>query len=234
MVYGPSSDFKQMRERAIAEYHRELAADESLTAELFAALKADMRARRLAYGGREIGVALRPHILAAAQYDRLTHASELLARAFERMAEALIAKPELLALVGLTEREQSLALVNPGFKSPAVTTRLDAFTHDDEIKFVEYNAENPSSLTDQAGLNQVLASVRAMQTLAARYHLRPLAPAETLLRTLLATYREWGGQGTPHVAIVDWAELPTADEFVLLRDYLAACGVPTIICAPDE
>jgi hypothetical protein len=223
-----------MRARAIAEYHRELAADESLTAELFAALKADMRARRLAYGGREIGVALRPHILTAAQYDRLIHASELLARAFERMAEAFMAKPELLTLVGLTGRERELALVAPGFNSPAVTTRLDAFMHGDRIKFVEYNAENPSSLTDQAGLNQVLSSVGAMQTLAARYRLRPLAPADALLRTLLATYREWGGHNTPHVAIVDWAGLPTADEFVLLRDLFGACGVPTIICAPDE
>src|ERR1041384_3996006 len=223
-----------MRERAITEYHRELAADESLTAELFAALKADMRARRLAYGGREIGVALRPHILTAAQYDRLIHASELLARAFERMAEAFMAKPELLTLVGLTGRERELALVAPGFNSPAVTTRLDAFMSGDEVKFVEYNAENPSSLTDQAGLNEVLFEVRALQHFAARYHLRQFDPAAQLLGALVATYREWGGADVPHVAIVDWAGLPTASEFQLLRNYFVARGVPTIICTPDE
>ena len=48
-----------MREKLIAEYHEALARDESLTAEFFAHLKATMRARRLLYGGREIGVALR-------------------------------------------------------------------------------------------------------------------------------------------------------------------------------
>jgi hypothetical protein len=223
-----------MREHAIAEYHELLATDESLTPEFLAGLKADMHARRLVYGAREIGVALRPHILTGAQYNELVRVSEVLARAFERISELLVAKPKLLALVGLDEREQRLALIEPGFKCPAVTTRLDAFVHGAEIKFVEYNAENPSSLTDQEGLNQVLLAVPAMQALAARYRLRPLTPAASLLRALVATFHEWGGHGAPHIAIVDWAELPTASEFILLRDYFGSCGVPTVICTPDE
>ena len=116
-----------MREEAIAEYHGLLAADEGLTAELFARLKQAMRARRLVYGGREIGVALRPHLLTRAQYDRLTRASEILAGAFEKLSAAMLAEPQLLARVGLTELERRLALVEPGYRCPAVTTRLDAF-----------------------------------------------------------------------------------------------------------
>src|SRR5207248_1165637 len=66
------------------------------------------------------------------------------------------------------------------------------------------------------------------------FRLRPLAPAASLLRALVATYREWGGHDAPHIAIVDWAELPTESEFILLRDYFNSCGMPTIICTPDE
>ena len=49
-----------------------------------------------------------------------------------------------------------MALVDPGFSTAGVTTRLDAFVHGDEIKFVESNAENPSSLPDQEELNRLL------------------------------------------------------------------------------
>src|SRR5436305_10166924 len=136
--------------------------------------------------------------------------------------------------VGLDERERRLVLVHPGFSTSAVTTRLDAFVRGEEVKFVEYNAENPSSLTDQAGLNRVLFEVHAMQKFAARYRLREFDPAESLLRAMLETYREWGGHETPNVAIVDWAGLPTEHEFLLLRDFFARRGVPTIICTPDE
>ena len=70
-----------MREQAIAEYDALLSADGGLTPELFARLKRAMRERRLMYGGREIGVALRPHLLTHAQYARLSLASEILSRA---------------------------------------------------------------------------------------------------------------------------------------------------------
>lgn len=107
-----------MRERAIAEYHELLAADEGLNGELCARLKQGMRARRLVYGGRAIGVALRPHLLTRAQYDRLTRASEILAGAFAKLSEAMLAEPQLLARVGLTELERRLALVEPGYGAP--------------------------------------------------------------------------------------------------------------------
>jgi hypothetical protein len=223
-----------MREKAIAEYHAMLAADESLDVGLFARLREAMRVRRLVYGEREIGVALRPHFLTGRQYARLTHASQTLAGAFEKIAGALLSDANLLDGVGLTEMERRLCLVHPGFSQSGVTTRLDAFVHGEEIKFVEYNAENPSSLTDQTGLNEVLFEVAALGALAERYRLRQCAPASALLESLLATYREWGGHDAPHVAILDWASLPTADEFFLLRNYFVARGVPTIICTPDE
>ncbi|HEU4479911.1 MAG TPA: hypothetical protein VFR80_15435 [Pyrinomonadaceae bacterium] len=223
-----------MRERLIDEYHQALTADESITSEFLATLKNKMRARRLLYGGREVGVALRPHFLTRAQYDLLSRSSEILAQACAKIGAALLSEPARMEAVGLTERETKLALVNPKYSSIAVTTRLDAFITDDEIKFVEYNAENPSSLSDQEILNELLGDVGAMQALAARYDLRQFSPVEFLLEVLLRTFREWGGAGVPNIAILDWEGLPTANEFVLLKDFFVAHGVPTVICTPGQ
>ena len=55
-----------------------------------------------------------------------------------------------------------MALVDPGFSTAGVTTRLDAFVHGDEIKFVESNAENPSSLPDQEELNRLFFQLPVM------------------------------------------------------------------------
>lgn len=223
-----------MREKLIAEYHQLLAADESLTGEFFAGLKKMMRNRRLLYGGREIGVSLRPHLLTRAQYNLLTHSSEIVARACNKVATALLAEPSRLKTVGLTEREIRLALIDPKYAAGVVTTRLDAFVHGDEIKFVEYNAENPSSLTDQAGLNDVLLEVGAMRATADRYQLQQFSPVESLLTALGETFRKWGGAGLPNIAILDWEGLPTASEFVSLQDFFASRDVPTVICSPEQ
>ena len=223
-----------MRQTLIDEYHKALADEEGLTAEFFCGLKTMMRTRRLLYGGREIGVALRPHLLTRRQYSKLAQSAEVVAGAFEKVALALLSEPSRMQTVGLTEREIRLALVDPKQSASTRTSRLDAFVHGHDVKFVEYNAENPSSLTDQKGLNEILLEVGAMRDIAKRYRLRHFSPERHLLTSLLNSYREWGGTGAPNIAILDWEGLPTALEFILLQEFFASSGIPTIICTPAE
>jgi hypothetical protein len=223
-----------LRQRAIAQYHELLTCDKTLAPRVFEKLHDAMRENRLTYGDRPISVALRPHFLERSQFEIHTAVAELIASALEKVAAVAVQSPALMTQLGLTDAEQKLALVDPGFARAAVTTRLDGFVHGEEIKFVEYNAENPSSLSDQEGLNRLLFELPAMSILAQRYCLQQFSPVATLLASLLLTYREWNGKGMPNIAIVDWKNLPTSNEFVLLRNHFAAHGVRTIICSPDE
>jgi hypothetical protein len=223
-----------LRERAIAQYHDLLARDKTLAPRVFEKLRDQMRANRLTYGDRPISVALRPHFLERSQFEVHTGVAELLASALEKVAAVALQSPALMTQLGLTDAEQKLALIDPGFTRAAVTTRLDGFVHGEKIQFVEYNAENPSSLSDQEGLNRVLFELPAMSILTQRYSLQQFSPMAALLASLLETYREWNGKGVPNIAIVDWKNLPTSNEFILVRNHFAAHGVRTIICSPDE
>jgi hypothetical protein len=223
-----------LRSQAIAEHHDLLAQDRELTSFALDRMRAAMRAQRLTYGTRPIGVALRPHFLDRAQFDSLTTRAELIAAALEKVAAAALESRTVMTQLGLSEMEQRLARVDPGFSGASINTRIDGFVYGHEIKFVEYNAENPSSLSDQEGLNRVLFELPAMSTFRQRYKLEEFSPARKLFETLLEVYREWGETTKPKIAIVDWKNLPTSNEFVLLREYFAAHGVDTIICSPDE
>lgn len=234
MAAPPENSREDMRARAIAHYHELLAADEALSSVVFEKLRSAMRLNRLLYNDRPIGVALRPHFHTRTQCAALTRAAEQIASALEKVAAAVVSNPAFMAELGLTSLEHKLALVDPGFSGAAVTTRLDSFVQGDQIKFVEYNAENPSSLSDQEGLNRLMFELPAMSRFAQRYQIQQFSPVEKLLDTLLTIYREWGGGGVPNVAILDWKNLPTSDEFVLLRNHFAGHGVRTKICSPDE
>jgi glutathionylspermidine synthase len=226
------------RKQVIEEYHDLLKADEALSADIFAAMRSAMRANRLVYGDRPIGVALRPHLLDERQFARLTRNTQLVASAIEKLAQAAVQSPDLMQTLGMTKMEARLALVDPGFAVAGISTRMDSFVHDDTIKFVEYNAENPSSLSDQEGLNRILCELPAMRSFAERYQLRQFSPSEQLLETLLETYRKWqfgsGGKRAPNIAILDWNNPPTWNEFVLLRECFTGHGIHTTICSPDE
>ena len=162
----------RLREKAIAEYHNLLAADPLLSGALFEKLRQTMRRDRLVYGDRPISVALRPHFLERKQFDSLTRKAELIVSALEKIAAAAVPSPDLMEELGLSETERSLALADPGFTGAGITTRLDGFVHGDEIRFVEYNAENPSSLSDQEGLNRLLFELPEMVAFAQRHRLR--------------------------------------------------------------
>src|ERR1051325_4022339 len=191
-----------LRERAIAHYHDLLAADKTLSPGVFQELGERMRTSRLTYGDRPIGVALRPHFLDRKQFELLATTAESIASALEEVAAGVVHSPALMTELGLTESEQKVAMIDPGFNAAAITTRLDGFVHGEQIKFVEYNAENPSSLSDQEGLNRLLSELPAMSIFAQRYRLRQFSPMETLLAALLATYREWGrAPAAPEIAI---------------------------------
>ena len=211
-----------------------LAADGALSAAVFAQLRSAMRTNQLLFGKRPIGVSLRPHLLDEKQFRALTQSAELIASALEKIAAAVLLSPALMSQLGLTDAEISLSLVDPGYSAAALTTRLDSFVRGNEIKFVEYNAENPSGVSDQEGLNRIFFQLPAMTTLAKRYRLRQFSPLGRLLETLLAAYREWGGVGGPNIAILDWEGLPTSSEFVLLSRHFTAHGIRTIIAAPND
>src|SRR5215813_7866336 len=230
----PKPPMQNLRERAITEYHDLLAADRTLVPATFEKLRTAMRKDRLLYGDRSIGIALRPHLLDQTQFRALTLSAERVTSALEKVAAAALQNPILMDELGLTEAERKMALIDPGFSTAGVTTRLDAFVHGDEIKFVESNAENPSSLPDQEELNRLLFELPVMSSFAKRYRLQQFSPVERLLETLLSTYREWGGNGVPNIAILDWKDLPTSSEFVFLQEHFSAQGVPTIICSPED
>ena len=94
-----------LRERAIAEYHERLAADETLTPATFEKLRSGMRKHLLVYGHRPISVALRPHFLERSQFEAHKATAELIAlrdeyrsagnlRFFEQMKKMLIDEPD--------------------------------------------------------------------------------------------------------------------------------------------
>ena len=51
---------------------------------------------------------------------------------------------------------------------------------------------------------------------------------------LLRAYQQWGGRGTPLIAIVDWSGLPTANEFELFQEFFAEHGLTALIVDPRD
>ncbi len=207
--------------------------DSTIGPELFARLLAAQRELGLLHGDRPTCPFLRPHILPRTQYAAIEAAAEIIAGAFEKMVARALEHQPLLNDLGLTPAEEQMARIDPGYSTLCVTSRLDAYLTESGFQFLEYNAENPAGVSDQMQLEKIFLQLPHMRKFLDQHgHWMP-RPHVRLLDSLLATYREWGGQEpSPQIAIVDWEGVATASEFEVLKQYFESAGYRTTIVDP--
>ena len=202
---------------------------------LCARLAERMRERRLTFGGRLLCPFLRPFFFSPEDEDRVVRAASLLYTLGERVAAAAIEDAALMAELGVSETEASLAAIDPGYGAASTAARADAFLLPESLQFAEYNAESPAGPGYTQRLSELFDEEPLTEEFRRHFALRYFTPIRLLLDALLESYREWGGTARPpRIAIVDWREVPTWSEFELLRDAFAALGVPTVIADPRD
>jgi hypothetical protein len=220
---------------AIERWHNLLRDDDYLTPEFCRTFSDSMRARRLTFGDRVHCPFLRPFFLSATDESRIRRAAETLASAGERVAQAALESRPLFDQLGITEPEEKLIRIDPGYGTASTASRLDAFLLPDSLHFAEYNAESPAGPGYTQRLAELFDALPVMERFKNGRDVRFHRPIEKLLEALIGSYREWGGTASPPaMAIVDWREVPTWTEFEILRDAFEASGVPTFVCDPSE
>jgi uncharacterized circularly permuted ATP-grasp superfamily protein len=219
----------------IDTWHALLRPDVELSRAYTEAFAASMRARRLTFGDRVHCPFLRPFFLTESDESRMRLAAETVAALAERVVAVAMKTPSLFNQLGLSQAEEELVRLDPGYGRASTASRLDAFLLPDSLRFAEYNGESPAGLAYTQRLCELFEEMPAMRAFKQGRRVRFNATIEPMLDALIASYREWGGRADPPtIAIVDWREVPTWSEFEILRDAFIARGVPTIICDPRE
>jgi len=220
--------------RAVDHYH-ELLSDE-LAGEAQATLDEELRRRGLFFGERPLCTVLRPRFLAPAQYRFMQERSAILLRAFDRVYHAALEDTVLRQQFGLVDWEEALIERDPGFPDASPISRIDAFylPEHDVMHLTEYNAETPAGAAYGDALTEAFFALPVMRPFLRRFDVRPLPSRHGVLHALLGAYAAWGGDQhkTPRIAILDWREVPTYNEFVLWVDFFRARGLEARIVDP--
>lgn len=223
-----------MIQSAIHYYHDLLAAGDT-AAETQELLAEATQQYKLTFGDRPVCTVLRPFLIEAETYRYVKSASDILLRALGKLYQALMAEDRLRAEMELTELEEQILRIEPGYSAPDASSRLDAFLDEDGgFHFVEYNAESPGGLFYGDLLSEVFLTLPVMKQFARRYPVRAFPIRRLHLEALLDSYRQWGGRQKPRIAIVDWRQVKTYNEFLIYQEYLAAQGYESVIVAPEE
>ncbi len=218
-------------DRAVEDYHRLVRDERALVEEMVASWAERMQAAKLTFGGRLLCPYLRPHFISPAEHERVRVVCRGIFRAIEKAEDRL--GPRLWDRVGVLPEERELVSIDPGYRRSSPTSRLDSFLTTSAFQFVELNAESPAGIAYFEELTSFFLSLPILEKFQERWKVQRFESRQRLLDTLLACYREGGGQAPhPTIAIVDYEEVPTRTEHHLFREFFEKMGYPALVCDP--
>ncbi len=222
-------------EDAIHAYHDLLSDD--LARDSQEQLDQQIRGRRLFFGDRPLCTVLRPRFLSPDQYRFLQTRTQAIVRVMGKAYRTALADEAFRQQFGLEAWEETLVHLDPGFRDPSPTGRMDTFfePREQQLWVTEYNAETPAASAYNDVLTEAFMGLPIMREFLRRFEVRPLPTRHHVLHALLDAFGQWASAGQkPSIAILDWREVPTYSEFVLFADYFTAHGLPTTIADPRE
>jgi uncharacterized circularly permuted ATP-grasp superfamily protein len=196
---------------------------------------ARLRTAKLTFGDRVHCPFLRPFFLSPEEEQRVRIVAETIAALGERVATAAMEDHGLFAQFHLRPEEERLARLHAGYGLASTASRLDAFLLPNSLKCAEYNGESPAGAGYSETLSEVFRDLPVMTAFSKHYEVHSYPLSAKLLDALVMSYIDWGGASKrPQIAIVDWREVPTWNEFEILKGRFEKLGVPTLIADPRD
>ncbi len=191
------------------------------------------------FGGHTIPFVLMPHFVSPGQIRHVRGAVACLSRVLARFCDAYGEDARLRQELALSDFEDDLIRIDPGFPNAARICRLDAFLQGYDVRFLEFNADSPAGIgyTDvlYEGLRQAIDLPRVKVEFDTAYS--PMLPE--LIATLLDAYRHVRTKQpdlpeSPRLVLVDVATTPSVPEFRIVCDAAREAGLDALYANLDE
>jgi len=191
------------------------------------------------FAGHTIPFVLMPHFVSPGQERRVRHAVGSLLRVLDRFCDAYPDDDRLRDELRLSDAEDALIRIDPGFSRPLRICRLDAFLQGYDVKFLEFNADSPAGIgyTDVLfeGLSEAIELPRVATDFETTY--TPMLPE--LVGTLLEAYGQLRATRPelperPRLALVDTPGSPSVPEFRIVCAAARAAGLEALHATTDD
>ncbi|MDE6606489.1 MAG: hypothetical protein K2K54_01850, partial [Lachnospiraceae bacterium] len=143
-------------------------------------------------------------------------------------------------LFGFEKELEELILRERRYKTNIPIARIDIFYKEDtgDFKFCEFNTDGTSAMNEDRELNKAIRLTRAYEIFAEKYEIDTFELFDSWVEEFLKIYEEFAEntkkKKTPNVAIVDFMENATEQEFKIFKERFEAKGIHAEICEIRE
>ena len=152
---------------------------------------------------------------------------------FDKVIAEYMTNEAYRRLFGFPLELEELILRDPGYHCNIPIARIDIFYQEEtgDFRFCEFNTDGTSAMNEDRELNTAFEASEAYQAFQKIYPLRRFELFDTWVDEALMLYREYAGNDAPpSVAIVDFMEHATTNEFLIFRDRFEKRGCKAQLC----
>lgn len=160
---------------------------------------------------------------------------------FDKVMQAYREDAEYRALFGFEKKLEELILREKTYSSNIPIARIDIFYNEEtgDFKFCEFNTDGSSAMNEDRELNNAIRLTKAYQQFAREYEIHTFELFDTWVEEFLSIYKEFaentghigaGENGQPQIAIVDFMENATEQEFKIFKERFEAKGIRAELC----
>lgn len=192
-----------------------------------------MKGSTAIHHGEYVRTCYMPKIFTETVFERFAQDIRVLYGIFAKIMEAYYTQPSYRALFEFDSVTEELILRADHRLSMLPMARIDFFYNEETgaYKFCEFNTDGSSAMNEDRELHNAQSLSAGYQAFCLAHKTRVCELFESWAKALCGVYRrKYGQDKTPYVAIVDYMECGTVNEFEIFRQYFEAAGIGAEVC----
>ena len=188
-------------------------------------LSQGMAAKGCTFGSGPMPLYVKPYFIDGARMPEIRWTTEVLMRVMNKISELYYQDESNKALFYLSPEETELADIPVGYHNRVQITRNDAFMTDDQLMYIEFNADSPGGPMYSDVQGDLIQQSDVFAELCKKYVVGRDLIMWQILRMLMTCYREWGGKKDfPNICISAGPGGGTTPEFHAIIAWLKKLG----------
>ncbi len=185
------------------------------------------------YHGRCVRTLYIPKLITEKEVELFNRLTDTLYGIFYKVMEKYRTDGDYRKLFGFDERLEKLILREPTYNCPLPIARIDIFLDEEtgEFYFCEFNTDGSSAMNEDRELNNAIKLTRAYKEFAKKRKLTTFELFDSWVNEFMEIYGTFKyKKSNPHVAIVDFMESATNEEFKIFAKAFEKQGISVEIC----
>jgi len=217
-----------------AQYKKLVAGKEALHAESAAAIRGYLLSSTAKYHNRVVKTLYLPKLFTEKEITVFDQAVNTLYGIFDKVIAEYEKNEAYRRLFGYPKELEELILRRPKYSCNIPISRIDIFYQEEtgDFRFCEFNTDGTSAMNEDRELNTAFERSKAYREFQEDYSLRKFELFDSWVEEAIRLYREYAGddKALPSVAIMDFMEHATTNEFLIFRERFEKRGCKAQLC----